>query len=143
MDWARTCGFEVVAAGKGTQHLPALPRARRRTTVWGHYGIDAASARRTRGFNAQMFNSFLDGTKSALEMAAVANATGLDVPPDGLAFPPCGRRRAGHGAARRADGGVLERSGMVEVVSSLERDGRAVLDDLRWGVYVVIRAADE
>ena len=90
-----------------------------------------------------MFNSFLDGTKSALEMAAVANATGLDVPADGLAFPPAGVGELATVLRPRADGGVLERSGMVEVVSSLERDGRAVADDLRWGVYVVVRAADD
>lgn len=29
---------------------------------------------------------------------------------------------------------------MVEVVSSLERDGRPVFRDLRWGVYVVLKA---
>ncbi len=37
--------------------------------------------------NPQMFNSFLDGTKSAIEMAAVANASGLTPAPDGLVFP--------------------------------------------------------
>ena len=40
--------------------------------------------------NPQMFNSFLDGTKSGIEMAAIANATGLAPPEDGLAFPPAG-----------------------------------------------------
>ena len=54
-------------------------------------------------FNAQMFNSFLDGTKSAIEMAAVANATGLTPAPDGLALPAVRRRRpaARAAAARR------------------------------------------
>ena len=140
VDWARTSGFEVVAAGKGTRHLPAFERSTPET-VWGHYGIDPQRAREAR-FNAQMFNSFLDGTKSALEMAAVANATGLDVPADGLAFPPAGVGELATVLRPRADGGVLERSGMVEVVSSLERDGREVADDLRWGVFVVVRAAD-
>ena len=37
-------------------------------------------------------------------------------------------------------GGVLEREGVAEVVSSLERDGRQVSRDLRWGVYVVLKA---
>jgi predicted homoserine dehydrogenase-like protein len=90
-----------------------------------------------------MFNSFLDGTKSALEMAAIANATGLAVPSDGLSFPPCGADDLAHVLRPREAGGVLERAGMVEVVSSLERDGRPVSRDLRWGVYVVIEAPSD
>src|ERR1700745_649792 len=90
--------------------------------------------------NPQMFNSFLDGTKSAIEMAAIANACALDVPHNGLSFPPCGVDDLPHVMRPREKGGVLERSGVVEVVSSLERDGRAVFRDLRWGVYVVLEA---
>jgi predicted homoserine dehydrogenase-like protein len=90
--------------------------------------------------NAQMFNSFLDGTKSAIEMAAIANACALDVPADGLAFPPCGVDDLAHVLRPLSDGGQLARAGMVEVVSSLERDGRPVFRDLRWGVYTVLRA---
>ena len=93
--------------------------------------------------NPQMFNSFLDGTKSAIEMAAIANATGLDVPADGLLFPPCGVDDLPHVMRPRDDGGVLEKSGVVEVVSSLERDGRPVFRDLRWGVYVVLEAPND
>jgi len=87
-----------------------------------------------------MFNSFLDGTKSAIEMAAIANACGLSVPSDGLSFPPCGVDDLAHVMRPRSVGGQLETEGIVEVVSSLERDGRPVFRDLRWGVYVVIRA---
>jgi predicted homoserine dehydrogenase-like protein len=43
----------------------------------------------------------------------------------------------------KTTGGALERDGMVEVVSSLERDGRPVFRDLRWGVYVVLKAPNE
>jgi predicted homoserine dehydrogenase-like protein len=43
----------------------------------------------------------------------------------------------------RALGGALEHDGMVEVVSSLERDGRPVHRDLRWGVYVVLKAPND
>ena len=88
VDWARTAGFEVVAAGKGTKYLPAY-HASTPDTVWPHYGLSADDAK-LGGLNAQMFNSFLDGTKSAIEMAAVANATGLAPAPGGLEFPPCG-----------------------------------------------------
>jgi predicted homoserine dehydrogenase-like protein len=93
--------------------------------------------------NPQMFNSFLDGTKSAIEMAAIANATGLDVPAGGLLFPPCGVDDLPHVMRPRDNGGVLEKSGVVEVVSSLERDGRPVFRDLRWGVYVVLEAPND
>ena len=142
VDWARTSGFEVVAAGKGTQPPAGLPRSTPET-VWDHYGIDPERAREAR-FNAQMFNSFLDGTKSALEMAAVANATGLDVPADGLAFPPAAsascatvlrpRRRRRRAGAQRHGRGRLEPGA---------RRPRGAADDLRWGVYVVFAAADE
>jgi predicted homoserine dehydrogenase-like protein len=138
VDWARASGFRVVAAGKGTKYLPAY-HASTPDTVWPHYGMtpeEAAAA----GMNPRMFNSFLDGTKSAIEMAAIANACQLAAPEDGLLFPPCGVDDLPHVLRPKADGGVLEQSGMVEVVSSLERDGRPVFRDLRWGVYVVIEA---
>jgi predicted homoserine dehydrogenase-like protein len=89
-----------------------------------------------------MFNSFLDGTKSAIEMAAVANATGLTPAPDGLAFPPCGVDDLARVLCPRVDGGQLDHAGQVEVISSLERDGRPVFRDLRWGVYVTFRPGD-
>ena len=138
IDWARAAGFEVIAAGKGTKYLPAY-HASTPDTVWDHFGLTAEAAAAA-GMNSQMFNSFVDGTKSSIEMAAVANATGLAVPSDGLAFPPCGVDDLAHVLRPRADGGVLEAPGMGEVVSSLERDGRPVFRDLRWGVYVVFKA---
>ncbi|HEY1258736.1 MAG TPA: Gfo/Idh/MocA family oxidoreductase, partial [Stellaceae bacterium] len=141
VDWARACGFEVVAAGKGTKYLPAY-HAVTPDDVWTHYGLTAEEARRG-GMNPQMFNSFLDGTKSAVEMAAIANACNLRVPRDGLAFPPSGVDDLPLVLRPRVAGGVLEGEGMVEVVSSLERDGRAVFRDLRWGVYVVFEAPTE
>jgi predicted homoserine dehydrogenase-like protein len=141
VDWARACGFSVVCAGKGTKYLP-LYHGVTPDDVWGHYGLTAEDAKRG-GMNPQMFNSFLDGTKSAIEMAAIANACELDVPPDGLKFPPCGVDDLPHLLRPISVGGVLEHEGMVEVVSSLERDGRPVFRDLRWGVYVVLKAPND
>lgn len=138
VDWARAAGFAVAAAGKGTKYLPAY-HAVTPDGVWDHYGLTAAEAARA-GMNAQMFNSFLDGTKSAIEMAAIANACGLDVPDGGLGFPPCGVDDLARILRPRDLGGALEREGIAEVVSSLERDGRPVYRDLRWGVYVVLKA---
>ena len=141
VDWARAAGFIVAAAGKGSKYLPGY-HAVTPDGVWEHYGLTVEEAR-SAGMNSQMFNSFLDGTKSAIEMAAVANACDLDVPQDGLLFPPCGADALATVLRPKAVGGVLERDGMVEVISSLARDGSPVPRDLRWGVYVVLKAAND
>ncbi len=135
VDWARSCGFRVIAAGKGTKYLPAFHESTPET-VWGFYGLTPEAAR-AGGMNPQMFNSFLDGTKSGIEMAAVANATGLTPPPDGLAFPPVGVDALARVLRPGNHPGALHHAGQVEVVSSVARDGSAVKGDLRWGVYVV------
>ncbi|MSP66833.1 MAG: flagellar biosynthesis protein FlgA [Alphaproteobacteria bacterium] len=138
VDWARAAGFPVVAAGKGTKYLPEY-HASTPETVWGYYGLTPEAAR-AGGMNPTMFNSFLDGTKSAIEMAAVANATGLTPQPDGLGFPPCGTDRLAEVCRPAAEGGALAHTGTVEVVSSLNRDGSVVAHDLRWGTYVAFEA---
>lgn len=141
VDWARATGFEVVCAGKGTKYLPEY-HASTPDTVWEHYGFSDEQVE-SGGLNPRMFNSFIDGTKSAIEMVAVANATGLTPAPEGLAFPPAGADELAAVCRPRADGGSLNHSGTVEVVSSLGRDGRPVERDLRWGVYVTFRAATD
>ncbi|HSS64009.1 MAG TPA: Gfo/Idh/MocA family oxidoreductase [Gammaproteobacteria bacterium] len=141
VDWARATGFEVTCAGKGTKYLPEY-HASTPETVWGHYGLTPEQAR-SGGMNPKMFNSFLDGTKSSIEMAAVANATGLSAPDVGLAFPPCSVDALPEKLKPATAGGLLERSGTVEVVSSLERDGREIPHDLRWGVYVTFEAPSD
>jgi predicted homoserine dehydrogenase-like protein len=138
IDWSRTVGLEVICAGKGTKYLPIYHQSTPET-VWGHYGFTPEQVAGG-DFNPQMFNSFLDGTKSALEMAAVSNACELSPPDDGLFFPPCGVDDLPTVLRPVEDGGILARRGTVEVVSSLERDGRPVFRDLRWGVYVVFEA---
>src|SRR3954463_7995449 len=141
VDWARAAGFTVAAAGKGTKYLPAFHQVTP-DDVWSHYGLSPEEAKAA-GMNPQMFNSFLDGTKSAIEMAAIANACGLEVPEDGLRFPPCGVDDLASVLRPRSLGGELDREGMVEVVSSLQRDGSPVFRDLRWGVYVVLKAPND
>jgi len=141
VEWARATGFNVVAAGKGTKYLPEY-HASTPDTVWEHYGLTQQQAHDA-GMNSQMFNSFLDGTKSALEMAAIANATELKPPPNGLQFPAAGMDDLAHVLRPKSDGGQLSSSGQVEVVTSIERDGRPVHKDLRWGVYVVIEAPND
>ncbi len=141
VDWARATGFQVICAGKGTKYLPEY-HASTPETVWGYYGLTPEQAK-SGGMNPKMFNSFLDGTKSGIEMAAVANATGLTAPSEGLAFPPCSVDALPEVLKPVSAGGVLERSGTVEVVSSVERDGSEIAHDLRWGVYVTFEAPSD
>jgi predicted homoserine dehydrogenase-like protein len=141
VDWCRTVGFDVVAAGKGTKYLPEY-HASTSDTVWDHFGYSEEQIA-AGGFNPQMFNSFLDGTKSAIEMAAVANGTGLEPQDEGLLFPPAGVDDLPSVLCAVGDGGVLTRTGTVEVCSSLERNGTPVERDLRWGVYVTFEARTE
>jgi predicted homoserine dehydrogenase-like protein len=138
VDWARACGFEVVCAGKGTRYMPHFHQSTP-ATVWDHFGISPQEAAAA-GMNPKMFNSFVDGTKSAIEMAAVANAAGLEPQGRGLAFFPCGTHDLARVLRPEAQGGQLEHAGTVEVISDLERDGRRVHGDLRQGVYVTFRA---
>lgn len=141
VDWARAIGLEVIAAGKGTKYLDGYHYVTP-DDVWQHYGLTPEQAA-AGGMNPQMFNSFLDGTKSAIEMAAVANATGLTPAPGGLEFPPVGVHDLAHIMRPAAEGGRLHHKGQVEVISSEERDGRHVAGDLRWGVYVVFEAPSD
>lgn len=141
VDSVRAAGFKVVAAGKGTKYLPAY-HCVTPDDVWTHYGLTPEEAKAA-GMNPQMFNSFLDGTKSGIEMCAIANACDLDVPTNGLLFPPCGVDDLPTILRPKSEGGVLEKAGIAEVVSSLERDGRPVYRDLRWGVYVVFEAPND
>jgi predicted homoserine dehydrogenase-like protein len=141
VDWARACGFTVVAAGKGTRYLPAYHDSNP-DTVWDTLVQYLPISDRSH-VNPKMFNSFLDGTKSAIEMTAVCNAAGLVPQTDGLTFPPASRFELADVCKPRADGGTLEKSGVTEVVSSLYRDGRDVPHHLAMGTYVVITSESE
>ncbi len=140
VDWARSCGLEVVAAGKGTLYMPEY-HAINPDTVWEHYFSEGGAERaREGGMNAKMFTSFIDGTKSAIEMAAVSNATGLTPAPAGLSFPACALENLACTLIPETAGGILHHKGQVEVISSRQRDGNDLENDLRWGVYVTFQA---
>jgi predicted homoserine dehydrogenase-like protein len=141
VDWARCCGFPVVAAGRGHKWLPHFCESTPET-VWGYYGLTPGQAARG-GLNPKMFNSFLDGSKPAIESTAVSNATGLAVPSDGLRYPPASIEDIPFVTRPKSEGGVLERKGMVEVISSLEADGRAIPYDIRMGVWVTVEGETE
>jgi predicted homoserine dehydrogenase-like protein len=141
VDWARTCGFKVIAAGKGTRYEPHY-HASTPDTVWDI--LDKYLQIKDRGsINPQMFNSFIDGTKSGIEMTAVCNATGLVPQTNGLGFPPATQFELADVCKPRADGGTLEAAGVTEVVSSVYRDGRDVPHHLAMGTYVVFEGESD
>jgi predicted homoserine dehydrogenase-like protein len=141
VDWARTCGFPVVCAGKGTRYHPTFHQSTPET-VWQYFGWTEETAKKA-GANPKMFNSFIDGTKSGIEMTAVCNATGLVPPPDGLGFPPVSAAEIAKFLKPKTDGGTLAYKGTVEVISSLNRDMTPVPQHLQMGVYVTYEAPSE
>ena len=141
VDWARACGFKVVAAGKGTRYHPDYHQSTPET-VWDILVKYMTITDRSL-FNPKMFNSFVDGTKSGIEMTAICNATGLVPQSNGLAFPPASRFELAQVCKPRSQGGTLEKEGVTEVVSSLNRDGSDVPHNLVMGTYVVIEGDSE
>ncbi len=141
VDWVHSCGFELTAAGKGMNFEPRY-RYSTPDTVWGFFGWSPEFVAKG-DFNPKMYNSFTDGTKAAIEMAAVANGTGLDCPEDGLAFPPAGVHDLARVFRPVADGGRLEKSGLLDIAASQEPDGREVMNNIRYGVFVTFKARDE
>lgn len=121
-DFARTLGFEVVAAGKGKNNpldVTATPDS-------------VAPESAAKHMNPKMLASFVDGTKTMVEMAAVANATGLvpDVP--GMHGPEeTDPHRLAEIFRARDEGGILSRQGIVDYVRGVAP-----------GVFVVVRSAD-
>ena len=141
VDWARAAGFPVTAAGRGHKWLPHFSESTP-DTVWDNWGLTREQAK-IGGLNPKMFNSFLDGSKPSIESTAVCNATGLLAPPDGLTFPPASVEDIPFVCRPIAEGGVLHQKGQVEVISSLETDGRVIPYDIRMGVFVVFEGDTE
>ena len=142
VEWARLNGFEVTCAGKGTKYHPTFEYSTP-DTVWGYYGLDKDRAEKESGMNPKMFNSFLCGDKSAIEMAAVSNATNLKCPDNGLTFPPVGVYDIAKKLIPKKIGGLIDYEGQVEVISSIDLNEKDIPNDLRWGVYIVIKAQNQ
>ncbi len=138
VDWARTCGFKVVAAGKGTRYHPTYHQSTP-DTVWEILDTYLKIKNRSH-INPKMFNSFIDGTKSGIEMTAVCNATGLVPQSNGLGFPPSSRFELADVCKPKSEGGTLEKKGVTEVVSSVTRDLKDVPHHLAMGTYVVVES---
>ena len=141
IDWARACGFEVVSAGKGTRYQPHFHYSTP-DTVWPNFGLTEEQAERG-GMNPKMFNSFIDGTKSGIEMTAVCNASGLTPQPQGLSFPPVSVNELSEMCKPIEAGGLVSHKGTTEVVSSIKRNGDPVENHLQMGTYVVVEADSE
>jgi predicted homoserine dehydrogenase-like protein len=141
VDWARAAGFPVVAAGRGHKWLPHFAQSTPET-VWGHYGLTPEEAK-IGGLNPKMFNSFLDGSKPAIETTAVCNATGLTPAPGGLQYPAGSVDEIPALMRPKTEGGVLHHKGQVEVISSLTSDGKPISYDIRFGVWVVFEGESE
>ncbi|USG62598.1 Gfo/Idh/MocA family oxidoreductase [Sneathiella marina] len=141
VDWARACGFTVTCAGKGTRYLPRYHELTP-DTVWDTLKV-YLDVNEDSDINPKMFNSFLDGTKSGIEMTAVCNATGLVPQADGLSFPPASRFDLADTFKPQDKGGTLTSNGTTEVASSLFRDGTDVPAHLVMGTFVVIEGESE
>jgi predicted homoserine dehydrogenase-like protein len=142
VEWARLNGFSVVCAGKGTKYHPTFEYSTP-DTVWGHYGLTKERAEIESGMNPKMFNSFLCGDKSAIEMCAVSNAANLKCPNNGLTFPSVGVYDIAKKLIPKTIGGLIDYEGQVEVISSIDENKKDIPNDLRWGVYVVIKAENQ
>ena len=141
VDWARAAGFKVICAGKGTRYHPSYHQSTP-DTLWDI--LDQYLQIKDRNsINPKMFNSFIDGTKSGIEMSAVCNATGLVPQSDGLGFPPATRFELADICKPKSDGGTLEKAGVTEVTSSVYRDGRDVPHHLALGTYVVFEGESD
>jgi predicted homoserine dehydrogenase-like protein len=135
VDWARAAGFTVICAGKGTRYEPHYHKSNP-DNVWDILDKYLNISDR-KSINPKMFNSFVDGTKSGIEMTAVCNATGLVPQTNGLGFPPATRFELAEVCKPKSEGGTLEKAGVTEVTSSVYRDGRDVPHHLALGTYVV------
>ena len=142
IEWARLNGFLVTCAGKGTKYHPAFEYSTP-DTVWEHYGLTKKRAEIESGMNPKMFNSFLCGDKSVIEMCAVSNASNLKCPTNGLTFPPVGVYDIAKKLIPKSDGGLIDYEGQVEVISSIDLEKKTIPNDLRWGVYIVIKAQNK
>ena len=134
-EWARTLGFRVIAAGKGTRFIPDFRKATPDDVprLYGFTGDD---------YNAQVFRSSSDATKHAIESVTLSNATGLTIDVRGMHFPAIDLRKMPDQLALQSKGGILTREGVVEAVSSMKPDNTNVERNVRGGVFAVIDAPD-
>lgn len=122
VDYARDLNFEVICAGKGKNNpldVYATPES-------------LAERAASKQMNPKMLTSFVDGSKAMIEMASLANTTGLAVSKRGMHGPPSTVDTLHETFALVEDGGVLDRAGVVDYCTG----------PVAPGVFVVIRTED-
>lgn len=140
VDWARTSGFDVVCAGKGAKYLPGYHQMNP-DNVWEHWEF-SDELKKSGQLNPYMHTSFRDGTKAAIEMAAVANAAALVPSDEGITFTPGNLEEIATVCRPKEAGGVLAHEGTVDVMSSYTRDGDWIPHNTQEGVFVVVKATN-
>mgnify|MGYP001215214135 CR=1 FL=1 len=141
IEWGLINGFDVISAGKGTKYHPSYKYSTPET-VWKYYGIKKKTAL-SAGMNPKMFNSFITGDKSSIEMVAVVNASHLNFPENGLKYCTVAIDAIPKTLIPKKNGGILEKPYQVEVISSINSNKETIKDNLRWGVFVVIEARNQ
>jgi predicted homoserine dehydrogenase-like protein len=141
VDWARANGFTVACAGKGAKYLPHYHEMNP-DNVWENWEF-SEELTSSGQMNPYMHTSFRDGTKAAIEMAAVANAAGLRPPSDGLTFTPGNVEEIATVCRPQSVGGVLPDHPTVDVMSSVTRDGEWIDHNTQEGVFVVVEATND
>ncbi len=121
IEFASALGYTIVSAGKGKNNPlnhDAVPDDYREEAI-------------RRNMNPRMLVEFVDGSKTAVEMCAIANATGLvpDVP--GMHGPKASREELASVLIPKEDGGVLNKIGVVDYTI-----GKGVAP----GVFVIVKA---
>ena len=139
VEWARSLGLEIVAAGRGTifyaDDADGTP-----DTAAERFGFSQEHIER-RTINLKMFNSFRDGTKAQVEMTALANAAGLEPDVRGMHEPSVDLEEIPRRFSLREEGGLLSRHGVVELANSVAADGKTLLPDpIGMGVFAVVRS---
>ncbi len=121
IEFSTALGYTIVAAGKG------------KNNPLNHDAVpdDYREEAERRNMNPRMLVEFVDGSKTAVEMAAIANATGLvpDIP--GMHGPKASREELAGVLIPKEDGGVLNKIGVVDYTI-----GKGVAP----GVFVVVKA---
>ncbi|WP_054310208.1 NAD(P)H-dependent oxidoreductase [Mesorhizobium sp. 1M-11] len=121
IEFVSALGCTVVAAGKG------------KNNPLNHDAVpdDYRAEAERRNMNPRMLVEFVDGSKTMVEMCAIANATGLVPDRPGMHGPAANRDELAKVLIPRADGGVLSRKGVVDYTI-----GKGVAP----GVFVIVEA---
>jgi len=120
VDFALDLSFEIICAGKGKNN-PFEP----------HSNPDTVAERAAnKNMNPKMLASFTDGSKTMIEMAALANATGLKLSQRAMIGPKTSVKELSETYALKEDGGVLSEAGVVDYCTG----------DVAPGVFVIVRS---